>query len=330
MNRANWMLITILAAAPALSHASPLADLPRDGWVSWRVPSASQGDGPCCYEMKGIGSRQRGCRLVADGRHPQATQSDGAADAPGELVIYLHRKAGLNGALHALGSDCPVELDGPLQRIGGVDTVASLDFLDASLGGKQGPRQQAVLMAIAHHAGDAAAQRLIARSAPSEAKGLRRDALFWLSQLHAGAGLDTLRRAAASDPSRDIRHHALFALSQADLDAARAALRGFTADADAEPEDRGQALFWMVQSGDPQARELALQAARSPQSQLAEQAVFALSQLDSGAEDALIAVIEGDYPREARKRALFWLGQSESDVALRYLDRLLVGGDALR
>ena len=322
MNRSNWMFAAMLAAAPALSHASALADLPRDGWVSWRVPSASQGDGPCCQGMKGAGSDQRGCRLVANGRHPQAKRTDGAADAPGELVIYLHRKAGRNGALHALGSDCPVELDGPLQRMDGVSTTASLDFLDASLDGGHGPRRESVLMAIAHHAGDAAAQRLIARSAPVQAKALRRDALFWLSQLHAEAGLDTLRRAAATDPSRDIRHHALFALSQADLDAARAALRRFAADHDSAPEDRGQALFWLVQSGDTQARALALEAAGSSESRLAEQAVFALSQLDSGAEDALIAVIEGDYPREARKRALFWLGQSESELALRYLDRL--------
>ena len=322
MNRAAWMLVAALSVMPALIHASALGNLPRDGWVSWRVPSAAKGDGPCCHEMNGSGEGQRGCRLQADRRDPQPMQIDTKEGAAGDLVIYLHRKNGRSTALHALGSRCPVELDTPLQAIAGVDPSASLAFLDAEIERKDGPRRERLLMAIAHHQGEAAARRLIARSAPDQVSSMRRDALFWLSQLHAEAGLDTLQQAAAVDPSREIRHHALFALSQADLDTARAALRGFAADTGADAEDRGQALFWLVQSGDPQARELALQAAGNNESRLAEQAVFALSQLDSGAEEALISVVEGDYPRETRKRALFWLGQSDSDVALRYLDRL--------
>lgn len=322
MRRAHWLLLSVLSTAPAMAAANALGDLPGDGWVSWRVPSASKGDGPCCYEMGGSRDNRRGCRLQSTERHPQAAQVERSAGASGELVIYLYRKAGRNAAVHALGSDCPVALDGPMRTLAGIGTAESLSVLDATLDSKDGPRRESVLMAIAHHQGEAAAQRLIARSAADQPKSLRRDALFWLSQLHAEAGLDTLQQAAAGDPSRDIRHHALFALSQAELDAARAALRRFAADHDSDPEDRGQALFWLAQSGDPEARALALQAAASPKRQLSEQAVFALSQLDAGAEEALIAVIEGDYPRETRKRALFWLGQSDSDVALRYLDRL--------
>lgn len=330
MSRATWMLMATLAALPALTQASALGDLPRDGWIGWRVPSASKGDGPCCYEMRGGGGGQRGCRLHSDRRDPQPMQVDSKGDTAGELLIYLHRKEGRDTALHALGSRCPVELDGPLQALDGIDPAASLDFLDSRLDDREGLRRESVLMAIAHHQGEAAARRLIARSAPDQPRPVRRDALFWLAQLHAESGLDTLLRTATDERSREIRHHALFALSQADLDAAHAALRRFAADAGAESEDRGQALFWLAQSGDRDTGPLALQAAASHDPRLAEQAVFALSQLDSGAEEALIAVIEGDYPRETRKRALFWLGQSESDVALRYLDRLLVGGDATR
>jgi hypothetical protein len=52
--------------------------------------------------------------------------------------------------------------------------------------------------------------------------------------------------------------------------------------------------------------------------------VFALSQLrDSAADEALIAVLRGDYPRAVKKSALFWLGQSGSPRAMAYFDEAL-------
>ena len=55
-----------------------------------------------------------------------------------------------------------------------------------------------------------------------------------------------------------------------------------------------------------------------------EQGVFALSQLEDGkGDEALIGLIKGSYPREVRKQALFWLGQSGSPQAIQYLDEAL-------
>ncbi|HET7063746.1 MAG TPA: hypothetical protein VFI49_05675, partial [Rudaea sp.] len=55
-----------------------------------------------------------------------------------------------------------------------------------------------------------------------------------------------------------------------------------------------------------------------------EQGVFALSQLKEGEADAaLIALVRGNYPREVKQQALFWLGQSGSDEALKFLDDVL-------
>lgn len=36
---------------------------------------------------------------------------------------------------------------------------------------------------------------------------------------------------------------------------------------------------------------------------------FALRQLEASADDALISVLRGDFPRGVKKQALFWLGQ---------------------
>ena len=58
-----------------------------------------------------------------------------------------------------------------------------------------------------------------------------------------------------------------------------------------------------------------------------EQAIFALSQLpDERATRALIAVAEDrSLSHEQRKRAVFWLAQSESEGAQTYLEKVLAG-----
>jgi HEAT repeat protein len=305
------------------AQAGPLDALPSEGWVSWRVSSTASGDGPCCYEFRNGHSRSRGCHLQAGGQHAQAVSLDAMPGEADELVLYLHRRNGQSDALHALAANCPVKLDGPVHTLPLIGVADSLRFLDATLDASKGPRRESVIMAIAHHDGNAAAEVLVARAAADQTRALRRDALFWLAQRHPANGLETLRRTATTDEHREIRHHALFALSQADLSSARLALRAIAADAGLQDEDRGQALFWLVQADDPDARDIVLDTLKQAKGELAEQAVFALSQLDEGADDALIAVVEGDYPRTVRKRALFWLGQSGSDSALRYLDRLL-------
>ena len=55
-----------------------------------------------------------------------------------------------------------------------------------------------------------------------------------------------------------------------------------------------------------------------------EQGVFALSQLkEHEADAALIALVRGNYPRKVKQQALFWLGQSGSDDAMKFLDDVL-------
>ena len=52
--------------------------------------------------------------------------------------------------------------------------------------------------------------------------------------------------------------------------------------------------------------------------------MFALSQLkDDEAATALIALVRGNYPRKVKEQALFWLGQSGSEAAMKFLDDVL-------
>jgi HEAT repeat protein len=89
---------------------------------------------------------------------------------------------------------------------------------------------------------------------------------------------------------------------------------------------RAQAWFWLAQTGAAEA-EQAISAAlrKDADDHVREQAIFALSQLpDDRSTRALVAAAEDrSLSREQRKRAVFWLAQSESASAQAYLEKVL-------
>lgn len=95
---------------------------------------------------------------------------------------------------------------------------------------------------------------------------------------------------------------------------------------------RSKAWFWLAMTGAKDA-ESPISAAlrRDPDGGVREQAVFALSRLPGDrATKALIATAEDrSLSREQRKRAVFWLSQSESTAALAYLDKVLAASSAV-
>jgi hypothetical protein len=126
---------------------------------------------------------------------------------------------------------------------------------------------------------------------------------------------------------RTIGEGALTALALHRGDVAGNALAGF-ARQDARAETRKQALFWLgIVRGNEATSERVINEAlrKDPDGDVREHAVFALSRLPGArATHALIAIAEDQsIPREQRKRAVFWLAQSESDSAQAYLDRVL-------
>jgi HEAT repeat protein len=84
----------------------------------------------------------------------------------------------------------------------------------------------------------------------------------------------------------------------------------------------------LANSGAPNA-EAAISAAlkKDTDDDAREKAIFALSRLpDERGTHALIKVAEDkSFTNEQRKRAVFWLAQSESKEAQSYLEKVLVG-----
>jgi hypothetical protein len=95
---------------------------------------------------------------------------------------------------------------------------------------------------------------------------------------------------------------------------------------DRDSEVRAQAWFWLANLGAPEAENAIFAALRKESNdEVRERAIIALAQLpEARATQALIAVAEDrSQSRELRKRAVFWLSQSDSDAAQSYLEQIL-------
>jgi HEAT repeat protein len=172
--------------------------------------------------------------------------------------------------------------------------------------------------------GDVAATReLMAKTALDTTDDLevRKQAVFWLSQVRGDETVDTLMRVFQSAADEELAKQAIFALSQQHSPRAREQIKKIAGDKNASLEMRKQALFWAAQNGGMSDADLLETYRDTPERELREQLIFLMSQ--SRAVDALIEVARTDPDQEQRKKAIFWLGQSRDPRAEQVLLEIL-------
>ena len=326
--RCLGLLIALFGAQP--SQGQSLEGAPSEGWARWQVPKQAGTGRVCCFE--GADLTGRGCSLDArpKGYHLNASTRD--ASASDRLDVYVRFAAGEAVDLRAYDGACPVHSASPPIELAAVSPESSVRWLVAQSVAEQRSRgskaalADSALTAVALHATPAATAALIDLSAAARPEALRRSATFWLGQARGEAGIERVLALSRGAEADAFLEHLAFVLSQSELPQARTGLSAL-ADAGRSDEVRGSALFWIAQAGwqDAEPRILAVLADDASPA-LQEKAVFALSQLEKGADEALIRVLEGRYPRAAKKQALFWLSQSDSELAFAFLDRHLSEG----
>ncbi|MGB5347407.1 MAG: HEAT repeat domain-containing protein, partial [Woeseia sp.] len=223
-----------------------------------------------------------------------------------------------------LSPQCPIVTSSPVVDLGVVETPSSVRWLSARIGAGD-DLSSAALAAIAAHAGDLAATTLVKTAQDSQREAARRDAIFWMGQLRVRETGRELESLMFTDRSADMRQHAAFSLSQSDA-ANRDELLIRQGREDRAAQVRVQAWFWLAQTGSADAEAVIGRAlVEDPNKDVREEAVFALSQLPGDrAVTSLIAILENrELPRAVRERALFWLAQSDSDVAYEKIQQLL-------
>jgi tetratricopeptide (TPR) repeat protein len=146
---------------------------------------------------------------------------------------------------------------------------------------------------------------------------VREQAVQWLSQVDspgAVTALDSILRS-ASDPA--LQDKAIFALSQQDSPKARQALRDFALRPSVSDDLREKAIFWISQGDDPDRlgflKSLYGQLHTEP---LRDKVLFSVSQIEGRESQQWLLQVAGDANEdiELRKKALFWVGQSDMPV----------------
>jgi hypothetical protein len=327
MISATTLLLACVIAPPAHS-AEP--KLPRDGWVSWEVPATEGAPDWCCFGSWNDRNPPRAaCKL--DGRsNGYGNRHEATTDT---VTVYARTAGGKIDRLQVLSATCPVETKTPVQPLADVSSDESARWLIAHAKHEgvdavtREPIAEGALAALAMHRGALAGNALAGFARDDARVETRKWALFWLSQLRGSEGADITSSVMFSDKDADVREHAAFALSQSNSTRVAPDLIRL-GNTDKVGEVRAQAWFWLAQTGAPQAEDAIVAALRKDSDdEVREQAVFALSQLpDERATRALIAAAEDQsLAREQRRRAVFWLSQSDSNAALAYLDKVLAG-----
>jgi hypothetical protein len=310
--------------APRASSAE--SALARDGWTSWEVAAVDGAPDYCCWSdsRNFRDSSRSACRLDA------RQQSYGSRDhATTDLVrIYVRTIGGRIDRFRALSATCPVETATPIRDLGRVAEDESAQWLVGLVKQRDADKHQVeedFLAALAVNRGNLARDGLTGIARNDSRTETRKQAVFWMALLRGQEGADITSSIMFNDKNAEVREHAAFSLAQSKAPrAAQDLIRLGTTDR--HPEVRAQAWFWLANLGVPGAEDAILAALRKESSdEVRERAIIALSQLpdDRGAK-ALIAIAEDrSQSREQRKRAIFWLSQSESDAAQSYLEQVL-------
>lgn len=295
---------------------------PKDGWVSWQVDAVEDAPAWCCFgnwiNNKGPKSFTT-CKLDGE-NHGYGSNDNAKTDA---VRVYARFANGKLERLRTLAAACPVEANTPIKQLDNVTTEDSARWL---IGLKRDGREEDVLSSLAIHRGELPFTTLKAFARDDARDETRKHAVFWLAVLRGTAGAEVVESTLFNDKDSEQRKHATFAITLSKSPNITSDLiRAGNTDMDGEV--RAQAWFWLAHTGTPDAEKPILAALKKDTNDnVREQAVFALSQLPEGrGTKALIAVAEDrSLTHEQRKRAVFWLGQSESADAQAYLDKVLM------
>ena len=206
-----------------------------------------------------------------------------------------------------------------------VGTERAIVALDSILRSSKDPEiQDKAVFALSQH--NSSKAQLALRSyaeRPDIPDNIREKAIFWLGQNQTADNAAFLRSLYSKLKNDELRKKVLFSLSQMGGEENGRWLLGVARDGSEGLETRKQALFWAGQAG-VSIGELARLYGSVSDPEMRRQLIFVYSQRDEPeALDKLIEIAKRDPSPELRKRALFWLGQSEDSRAVHALQDII-------
>jgi hypothetical protein len=181
---------------------------------------------------------------------PSRYWQNGDACTPGPVRIVLERESGtVTHVRFFVGGQWRADAPGDdFGLLSGEDAVALLRPL-IERGSSRVAQDAMVPLTIIANVRAAPVLLPVIRDA-ARPRDVRKQAVFWLSQLAQEEVAPQLGALAREDPDLEIRKQAVFALSQRSDEESIPALIGI-ADSKRDPEVRRQAIFWLGQKDDP-------------------------------------------------------------------------------
>jgi hypothetical protein len=157
----------------------------------------------------------------------------------------------------------------------------------------------------------------------SRSDDVRGQAVFWLGQSRTDKSGDYLRSLYRKIRDEDVRDKVIFSISQQNDDESQNWLVDLASNSSESIEMRKKALFWAGQTSTPFPR-LAAMYGKMREQEMKDQMIFVFSQRhEAAALDKLMDIAKNDPDREARRKALFWLGQSRDSRVSAFLTDII-------
>ena len=162
---------------------------------------------------------------------------------------------------------------------------------------------------------------------PDQPDEIREKALFWYAERESGGDVAFLRELYGRVGSESLKEKVLFAASESGDPESVEWLFEVAGDGGESIELRKKALFWAgeadTETGTVESRLLGLYDVL-PEADLKDQLLFVYSELDTpNAIDKLFEIARDERDPELRKKALFWLGESDDPRVAQFLEELI-------
>jgi HEAT repeat protein len=198
------------------------------------------------------------------------------------------------------------------------------DYLLELLESEEDPEVQEKAVFALSQVGDDRAFAALQRVAMDKTKSvdIRANAIFWLGQGGHRQQVKFLKELYTELDDDELKEKVIFSVSQNSRGGDW--LMEIVADPREPVEIRKQALFWAGQTGSVDVEDIAKIYNTSKDTELREQAIFALSQRQSSeAVKLMIDLARKEKDPELRKKLLFWIGQSGDPAAEDFLIELI-------
>jgi len=214
----------------------------------------------------------------------------------------------------------------PLFWLGKTENKESFKLLKDSFESGIEDLQDSLLFLISSHDGIEAGKFLHSTALGRYPKDIRKNAIFWIGNLKDDKSINYLKEIYKKSKEKELREQVIFGLSLCDHDdAVKEMIR--IARQDSSSEIRKNAIFWLGQKA-CQESIIYLKGVveeTDEDDEVKNSAVFAISQLPKEKSvPLLIDIAKNNKSASVRKKAIFWLGQTGDEEALKYFEKILL------